>query len=350
MASLEAEKDALVGGPARHIPVLLKEIVNHLKPDTSSIIIDGTFGAGGYSRALLDAGAAQIIGIDRDPSAIRDGQSLVEEMKGRLILCPGRFSDIEEIGREIAPQGVDGIVLDVGVSSMQIDEAERGFSFMRDGPLDMRMEQSGPGAADYVNQLSQSDLARVIWLLGEDRKSRRIAAAICARRVEEPFTRTGDLAAVIKSAIGRATDKIHAATRTFQALRIIVNGELEELALALHGAERLLKPGGRLVMVSFHSLEDRIVKRFLQFRSRDRSGGSRHAPEEKVLPPSFNLPVRGAVSPSEDEIQNNARSRSSRLRVAVRTSSPVHPVDNSILGVPDLESIDTRETFRASID
>jgi len=251
------------GGPARHIPVLLSEVLEMLQPTPGKVIVDGTFGAGGYTRALLDAGA-DVVAIDRDPDAIAAGRPLEAASSGRLRLVEAPFSRLDEC----AGGTVDGVVLDIGVSSMQLDEAERGFSFRHDGPLDMRMAQAGLTAADVVNTFKAGDLTRIFGILGEERHAGRIARMIERRRVDRPFTTTRDLAQAIEAAIGNnPKEKIHPATRVFQALRVFVNDELGELAAALFAVERVLKPGGRLAVVSFHSLEDRIVKRFLADRS-----------------------------------------------------------------------------------
>jgi 16S rRNA (cytosine1402-N4)-methyltransferase len=318
------------GGPARHIPVLLSEILHALQPAPGKVIIDGTFGAGGYTRALLDAGA-DVIAIDRDPNAVAAGRSMEAASGGRLRLVESAFSRLDE-----STDGpVDGVVLDIGVSSMQLDEAKRGFSFRHDGPLDMRMAQAGSTAADVVNTFKAGDLTRIFGILGEERHAGRIARMIERRRADRPFTRTRDLAQAIEALVGNnPKEKIHPATRVFQALRIFVNDELGELAAALFAAERVLKPGGRLAMVSFHSLEDRIVKRFLA----DRSTGaavSRHLPTQAVVPATFEKPAR-VVMPSEDEIARNPRARSAKLRCAVRTATQARPADPSIFALPKL--------------
>src|SRR5690606_18649058 len=262
------------GGPARHIPVLLDEVLEALSPHAGQTFVDGTFGAGGYTRAILARGAS-VIAVDRDPGAIAAGRELEGESGGRLRLMEGRFSELDIL----AGEPVDGVVLDIGVSSMQLDEADRGFSFRQDGPLDMRMSRSGVSAADVVNRWPVSDLTRIFGLLGEERHAGRIARMIEKRRTERPFERTLDLANAIEKLVGRKPgDKIHPATRVFQALRIHVNDELGELARALLAAERILKPGGRLAVVTFHSLEDRLVKRFLSERSGRGGGASRHLP------------------------------------------------------------------------
>jgi 16S rRNA (cytosine1402-N4)-methyltransferase len=325
------------GGPERHVPVLLKEVLEWLAPQSGEVMVDGTFGAGGYSRAILERGA-RVIGIDRDPDAIAGGQELVKASEGRLMLVPGQFADLETHARSCGFDGVDGVVLDLGVSSMQLDEAERGFSFLRDGPLDMRMEQSGPSAADVVNELPVKDLIRVIGLLGEEKRATTVAHAIDKARKEKPFTRTLELANLIEKVLGRSPKKaqIHPATRTFQALRIYVNGELHQAAEALGAAERILKPGGRLVLVSFHSLEDRIVKRFFQDRTRTRGGGSRHMPEEDVPPATFELLTRKAVEAAEAETDINPRARSAKLRAGRRTEAEARELDIHQAGVPRL--------------
>ena len=285
-------RDSAVGGPARHIPVLLGEVIAALQPAEGQTIIDGTFGAGGYTKALLAAGAS-VVAIDRDPDAIEAGRALEKESAGKLRLVHGPFSHLDEAVAE-----ADGVVLDIGVSSMQIDEAERGFSFRADGPLDMRMAQAGPSAADIVNRFKSGDLARIFGLLGEERHAGRIARMIEKRRDARPFERTLDLADAIETHIGRKPgEKIHPATRVFQALRIFVNDELGELAKALFAAERVLKPGGRLAVVTFHSLEDRIVKRFIADRSSN-PAGSRFLPETQAKAQTFEK-RGGAVAPTE---------------------------------------------------
>jgi 16S rRNA (cytosine1402-N4)-methyltransferase len=323
-----------VGAPARHVPVLLDEVMRYLAPAAGGIFIDGTFGAGGYTQAILGAGGS-VVAIDRDPTAIAGGADLVRPAEGRLTLVEGRFSDLDLIAREHGHTAVDGIVLDVGVSSMQLDTPERGFSFRKDGPLDMRMGGEGPTAADIVNDMEPRDLARVIAVLGEEKRARAVAAAIAAARAERRLTGTLELAEIVAGAVGRRhTDTIHPATRTFQALRIYVNRELDELAAALAASERILAVGGRLVVVAFHSLEDRIVKRFLSERSEKRPHGSRHLPEATVAPPTFELLSRGAIVPSDAEAAANPRARSARLRAARRTDAPAWAVDAA--GLPEL--------------
>ncbi len=318
-----------VGGPARHIPVLLDEVLAALAPAAGDLIVDGTFGAGGYTRAILDRGAS-VVAIDRDPDAIEAGRALEREAGGRLKLVHAPFSELDS-----HVEAADGVVLDIGVSSMQLDQAERGFSFRADGPLDMRMAQTGPSAADVVNRFKAGDLARIFGFLGEERHAGRIARMIEKRRESRPFTRTLELADAIETHIGRnPKDRIHPATRVFQALRIFVNDELGELARALMAAERALKPGGRLVVVTFHSLEDRIVKRFIVDRSAN-AAGSRHLPETVNRAPTF-ASAGKAVAPSEREIETNPRARSAKLRAAIRTDAPARAEDLSIFGLPRL--------------
>ena len=303
---------------AAHTPVLLTEVLDALQPAPGKTIIDGTFGAGGYSRAFLAAGA-KVIAFDRDPSARRFAEGLDPD---RFRFVDARFSDMVEVMGEGA---VDGVALDLGVSSMQIDEAERGFSFMRDGPLDMRMGDAGQTAADLVNTAEPAELARIFYVYGEERQSRRIAGAIARRRLEQPFTRTLELAEFIEKALGgRRGAKTHPATRAFQGLRIAVNEELSELEAGLVAAERVLKADGRLCVVTFHSLEDRIVKTFLAVRAGRTPAGSRHAPPREIhAQPSFSLLFNGAQAPSAAEVAANPRARSAKLRAAVRTTAPV---------------------------
>jgi len=310
-----------------------------LAPDAGGTFIDGTFGAGGYTRAMLDRGAS-VIAIDRDPDAITAGAELERAAGGRLTLVEGRFSDLDRIARAHGRERVDGVVLDIGVSSMQLDRPERGFSFRAEGPLDMRMSGEGPTAADVVNQLEAPDLARVIGVLGEERRARAVAGAIARARALQPISGTVELAEIVARAVGRHDDHIHPATRTFQALRIFVNRELDELAEGLAACERVLGEGGRLVVVSFHSLEDRIVKRFLAERSARRGTGSRHRPEAVVAEPTFALITRGAVEAGEEEVRRNPRARSARLRAARRTAAPAHPLDMAALGVPALAPLE----------
>ena len=320
MTDLDTAQEA--GAP--HVSVLLDEVVAALASGPGDVVVDGTFGAGGYTRAILATGAS-VVAFDRDPSVARFAAPISASFgatDGRFRLIQDRFSQITAY---LEDASVDGVTLDLGVSSMQLDEAERGFSFMRDGPLDMRMGADGPTAADLVNELDQVELARILYVYGEEHASRRIASFIVKRRAERPFTRTLDLAAVIERALGgRKGAKVHPATRSFQGLRIAVNAELEELEAGLVAAERVLKPGGRLAVVTFHSLEDRIVKSFLAERAGRMPGGSRHAPPiEAGAPPSFQLISSKAIAPGEVELAVNPRARSSKLRAAVRTTAPV---------------------------
>ncbi|HVI99606.1 MAG TPA: 16S rRNA (cytosine(1402)-N(4))-methyltransferase RsmH [Sphingomonas sp.] len=304
--------------PSPHIPVLLDAVIDALAIVPGERHVDATFGAGGYSRAMVAEGAT-VIAFDRDPDAIAEGRTLVDENGGRLILIEAPFSALDsEIGaRGLAP--VDGVTMDIGVSSMQLDRADRGFSFQADGPLDMRMSRDGPTAADFVNTADEAEIADVLYLYGEERQSRRVARAIVAAR---PIERTAELAAVVRKALGhKPHDKKDPATRTFQAIRIHLNRELGELADGLAAAERVLKPGGRLAVVTFHSLEDRLVKRFLRIRSGAAPGGSRHLPQARVpAAPSFEA-VGRAVRPGDDEIARNPRARSATLRTARRTAN-----------------------------
>jgi len=308
-----------------HVPVMLREVLAQLAPRHGATYVDGTFGAGGYARGILEAADCTVFAIDRDPSAIAAGQAVAQSFAGRLMLLEGRFSEMDELLASRDVTAVDGVVLDIGVSSMQLDEAGRGFSFLRDGPLDMRMAQSGKTAADVINTLPAEALADIIYIFGEEPRSRAIARAIVAARGEAPITTTLGLARAVERATGRQRpqDRAHPATRTFQALRIHVNGELDELVAALHAAERLLAPGGRLVVVTFHSLEDRIVKRFLAARSGHLPAGSRHAPVIGERPaPSFTLAFKGHLKADEDECNANPRARSAKLRAGIRTDAP----------------------------
>jgi 16S rRNA (cytosine1402-N4)-methyltransferase len=306
-----------------HIPVMLREVVQALGPGPGRHLVDGTFGAGGYSRAFLEAGA-EVVGIDRDPSAARFAQPLAERFPNRFRLAEGRFSDMEAHLDALGWSACEGVALDLGMSSMQLNEAERGFSILRDGDLDMRMSSSGRTAADIVNEAAADELARVFRVYGEERSSRHIANVIVRRRVQEPFTRTHDLAEVVEQALGgRRGAPTHPATRVFQALRIAVNEELAELEAGLDAAERMLRAGGRLAVVTFHSLEDRIVKSFLTERAGRTPGGSRHLPPVQQGPaPSFTLLFNGARAPSDIEVFENPRARSAKLRAAERTTAP----------------------------
>jgi len=305
----------------RHIPVLGREAVEALSPRDGGVYVDATFGAGGYSRMILATPGTRVIGIDRDRTAIAGGFDLVDSSDGRLTLVEDRFSHLAEVCAAQGEALVDGIVMDVGVSSMQIDQSERGFSFRFDGPLDMRMGHDGPTAADVVATASEADLANIIYIFGEERYSRAVAKAIVAARAEAPITTTQALVAIISKVVWAKPGEIHPATRTFQALRIFVNEELDELHMALAAAERVLKPGGRLAVVSFHSLEDRIVKNFMVERSKT-GGGSRHLPEISQDRPRFTLVNKRPIVAGGDEVSANPRARSAKLRVAERTIAP----------------------------
>ncbi len=292
--------------------------------------LDGTFGAGGYTRALLEAGADKVIGVDRDPLAFEMAAPWAGDYGDRLELVQGVFSRMDEYAEDL-----DGVVLDLGVSSMQLDQADRGFSFMKDGPLDMRMSQSGESAADIVNEADENDIADILFLFGEERASRRIAKAIVKARDAEPITRTLRLAEIIEGCLPRSKPgQSHPATRSFQALRIAVNSEYEELFEGLMAAERALKPGGLLAVVSFHSVEDRMVKRFLQQRSGGEGRANRYAPAIEEVEPQFKLLSRKAIGPDDDELAENPRSRSAKLRVGRRTEAPSGKVDARKIGMP----------------
>lgn len=310
-----------------HVPVLLKEVLAALSPLSGRHVVDGTFGAGGYSRALLKAGA-RVTAIDRDPTVAPFVEVLKAEYPNLFHFVAGRFSQMDDL---VAPP-VDGVVLDIGVSSMQLDQDARGFSFMREGPLDMRMSGEGADAAELVNTLSERQLADLLFGFGEERKSRRIAAAIVARRGDKPFETTLDLAQLIERTIGRKKGEMHPATRTFQALRIAVNAELDELVSGLFAAERLLAEGGILAVVSFHSLEDRIVKRFLS-AEKTAPARSRHLPVADKLAPSWDA-VAKPVRAREAEVAANPRARSATLRRARRTATPARTPFTKGLGVP----------------
>jgi len=317
---------AVAGGPAPHIPVLGRPAVEFLNVKDGGVYIDATFGAGGYTRAILTAADCSVIAIDRDPMAIALGQDLAAGSRGRLRLIQDRFANLEAVAHAAGHDSVDGVVLDVGVSSMQLDTAARGFSFRFDGPLDMRMSGNGPSAADVVGTASEHDLANIVFLLGEERQSRAIARAAVKARDAAPITTTKALADIVESVVRSRPNDIHPATRTFQALRIFVNDELGELATALAASERVLKPAGRLVVVSFHSLEDRIVKSFLATRGKA-SAGSRHAPEVKHAAPSFRILTKRPVVAGDDEIARNPRARSAKLRAAERTEAAAYRDD-----------------------
>lgn len=344
MVSKAKETDGFAGGTRPHIPVLFKPMLEMVAPKDGDVIVDGTFGAGGYSRGILEAADCTVIGIDQDPDAIAGARDMLREFGPKLQMVRGRFSDLEAHMASVAKSCridplVDGVVLDIGVSSMQLDQERRGFSFRNNGPLDMRMSQEGPTAADLVNGLSEEEIATVLWRFGDERKSRYIARAIVARRETEPFKETGDLAALIEKVVGKKhNDKIHPATRSFQALRIYLNDELGQLLQGLNAASKILKPGGRLVVVSFHSLEDRIVKAFMRLAAGRVPNQSRHLPDvNKEICPSFQIINPKPVKADRAEIEVNPRSRSAVLRAAVRLEAPFIEYDEAVLGLKPLQ-------------
>lgn len=318
---------------APHIPVLLEPLIKAVSP-VSGRWLDGTFGAGGYSRALLDAGAAHVYGVDRDPEVFVRAKAWQDDYAGRLTLLEGTFGRLDVLAQDAGAVPLDGVVLDIGVSSMQIDQADRGFSFMQDGPLDMRMSQDGMTAADLVNTVDEAVLADILYQYGEERASRRIARRIVAARTDKPFERTLELTKVIEGALPRPKPgQTHPATRSFQALRIAVNDELGELIAALMAAEAALGAGGILAVVTFHSLEDRIVKRFIQARA-EPAKVNRYAPVQETVAPQFDKMTKKAVGPDAQELEENPRARSAKLRVARRTAAPSTPIDLKKLGLP----------------
>jgi len=326
-------------GSASHIPVLLGEVLAHLQPADGKIYLDATFGAGGYSKAILEAADCRVVAIDRDPDAIAAAAPLLQEFAPRLSLHQARFSQMREVAAAATGERLDGIVLDIGLSSMQLDQGARGFSFQKDGPLDMRMGGKGATAAEVLATTDESDIADILYYLGDERRSRAIARAIVKARDEQPLQRTGQLAALVARVLGQnRTDPKHPATRTFQGLRIYVNDELGELSEALRAAEQLLQPGGRLVVVTFHSLEDRIVKRFLVSRTGTVAAGSRHLPpsQSQEMPPSFQFINRRPVSPDKNETEVNPRARSAKLRAARRTDAPAWKSGDMVPDVPRL--------------
>lgn len=332
-----AAQAALAEARALHAPVLLSEVLDTLQPQRGGTFLDGTFGAGGYSVALLEAGADRVIAIDRDPEAVARGAVWAPAFDGRLEIVEGCFGDIEDL----VEGPLAGVVFDIGVSSMQIDQPGRGFSFQKDGPLDMRMGGDGPSAADLVNREGEARLADIFFLYGEERAARRIARAIVARRAEAPIATTLELAAIVERQLPRPKPgQVHPATRVFQALRIAVNDELGELARGLMAAEALLQEGGVLSVVTFHSLEDRIAKRFLRTRSGSDPQGSRHAPGIAGIAPGFEIITRKAIEASEAELAINPRSRSARLRAGRRTAAPAQRIDARALGLPELTATD----------
>jgi 16S rRNA (cytosine1402-N4)-methyltransferase len=324
---------------APHIPVMLTAILKAVSP-VQGTWLDGTFGAGGYARGLLNAGADIVIGIDRDPLAFDMAATWAGEYGRQLILVPGTFSNLDTLAAGAGFAALDGVVLDLGVSSMQIDQAARGFSFMRDGPLDMRMGQAGPSAEDLVNDAPEVALADILYHYGEERAARRIAKSIITERAQGRITSTAQLVSIIEKNLPRSKPgQSHVATRSFQAIRIAVNDEFGQLAQGLMAAERALKPGGQLAVVTFHSLEDRIAKRFFQDRASFGGGGSRYAPEAAERQPAFTLTPRRAIAPDAAEIAANPRARSAKLRVARRTETPSGEPQTDILGLPPLTEI-----------
>lgn len=320
-------------GRAPHVPVLLRPLLAAVAP-VRGVWLDGTFGAGGYARGLLEAGAARVIGVDRDPLALQMAAEWAGDYGDRLRLVAGEFSALDEH----AGEALDGVVLDLGVSSMQLDQAERGFSFQKDGPLDMRMSQAGESAADLVNGESEEVIADILYHYGEERASRRIARAIVAQREVEPITTTLRLAEIVAKCLPRPKPgQSHPATRSFQAIRIAVNTEFDQLAEGLAAAERALKPGGMLAVVTFHSLEDRIVKRYLQLASGAEANTNRYVPARAEVTARFEVVTKKAVGPDAEELEANPRSRSAKLRVARRTAVPAARIDGAALGLPDFK-------------
>ena len=331
MTAGRGEATPPAGGPARHIPVLLFEAVAALGVREGGVYLDGTFGAGGYARAILDQGG-RVIALDRDPRAIQGGERLAAEARGRLTLVEGRFGALDEVARAQGISDLDGVVLDIGVSSMQLDEAARGFSFRNDAPLDMRMETTGASAADILAEEDEETIADILYHFGEERASRRIARAIVADREAAPFVSTRQLASLIERvAPARSAEAIHPATRSFQALRIAVNDELGELARGLVASEAILAPGARLAVVTFHSLEDRIVKQFFARRSGRGEATGRRLPGEKPAPaPTFTVPSGQPIAPSEAERMANPRARSAKLRFGTRTAAAPRGKDEAL--------------------
>ena len=337
MMGSDSGQPAVAGGLAPHIPVLGPQAVELLAVRDRGVYVDATFGAGGHAGAILAAGDVRVLGLDRDASAIALGADLVERAAGRLTLVEANFAELDAVAREFGFDAVQGILLDLGVSSMQLDRAERGFSFRLEGPLDMRMSGSGPSAADILARASERELASIIGVLGEERHARAVARTIVAARREQEIRTTSELAAIVARVVRGRPGDIHPATRTFQALRIFVNDELHSLSEALAAAERLLAPGGRLVAIAFHSLEDRIVKTFLNARSRP-AAPSRHLPERAQAAPSFHVLTKRPIVPDEAEISANPRARSAKLRAAERTSAAAQPAEAEL--VPRLPTPD----------
>jgi 16S rRNA (cytosine1402-N4)-methyltransferase len=322
------------GGPARHVPVLRDEVMAALAPCEDGLFLDATFGAGGYSRALLANAARRVLALDRDPLAVAGGAELVRQTEGRLDLVNERFGELDRVAKQHGLSDFDGVVLDIGVSSMQVDDVQRGFSFRGDGPLDMRMDCAGLSAADLVNTAEEKTLANILHYFGEERAYRRIAHAIVMDRAKAPFTSTAALASMIARVAPGKPGEMHPATRAFQALRIAVNDELGELVRALVAAEAILKQGGRLAVVTFHSLEDRIVKQFFGERSGRGQTRSRRLPHEVAPPePTFVLPGKQPITPSPREIGANPRARSAKLRHGVRTSAIACGLDDRLMAL-----------------
>ena len=336
--SRDTESSDVAGGPAPHIPVLADPVVAFMAPRDGALYVDGTFGAGGHTARLLGAADCRVVGIDRDQSAIALGADLVARAGGRLTLVEDRLSELESVLASLGLGPVDGVLLDLGVSSMQLDQAERGFSFRHGGPLDMRMGREGPTAADVVANATESELAAINKSLGEERHARAVARAIVKAREEAPVATTDALAEIVRRVVRSKPGEIHPATRTFQALRMFVNEELEEIGRALLAAERVLAPGGRLVVITFHSLEDRLVKRFLVSRSRP-PAVSRHQPAAEQAAPSFRLLASRAVAPDAAEIAANPRARSAKLRAAERTTAP--PLARELETMPSLPPLES---------
>ena len=332
--------NVVAGGLARHIPVLGGAALDYLSPREGGVYVEGTFGAGGHTRAILEAANCSVIAIDRDPRAVAAGAALVEHFAGRLRLVEDRFANLDVVLARLGVAQVDGVLLDIGVSSMQLDEGERGFSFRQEGPLDMRMGDTGPTAAELIAVAAERDLSQIISVLGEERHARAVARAIVRARAEAPIDTTRALADIVARVVFAKPHEIHPATRTFQALRIFLNDELGELVSALTAAERVLAPGGRLVVISFHSLEDRIVKTFLTERGRV-AAGSRHMPEVAQAAPSFEILTKRPVIADEAENAANPRARSAKLRAAARTAAPAQARDAAALlpRLPDLDHV-----------
>lgn len=337
MVGGDGQHAPLAGGPPPHHPVLRSEAIAALRVRAGGLYLDGTFGAGGYTRAILDTAGARVIALDRDPTVASAADSLFSSIPDRLTFRQRRFGALDHVVTELGFGLLDGVVLDIGVSSMQLDQPERGFSFRSDGPLDMRMDRDGPSAADIVNTADETTLAAIFYRFGEERDSRRIARAIVADRGATPFLHTRQLAELVARVVRNAPKGVHPATKTFQALRIAVNDELGELLSGLAAAERALACGGVLAVVTFHSLEDRIVKRFFARAAARGTTGSRHLPQAAApAKPSFLSSAGQPVSPTEDEVNSNPRARSAKLRFAVRTEAPPLGLDGPLLELADL--------------